>query len=87
MVVYESLKNGCTIQVHHLITFPPKKSKSTGVDFRRLPDNESLATCKFVLCATETILFRGIAKIEDDKGIIRVNAISVYRFLFWKLHF
>ena len=60
------------------------KSESTDVDFRRLPDKESLATCKFVLCAAEAFIFRGRAEI-DNKGVI--NAISAYRFLFWKLHF
>ena len=58
------------------------KSESTDVDFRRLPDKESLATCKFVLCAAEAFLFRGIAKIDNNlnKGVI--NAISAYRFFF-----
>ena len=57
------------------MSFPPKKSESSGVAFRRLPHNEYLATCKFALHAADAFPFRSIAEIEDDRGII--NAICV----------
>lgn len=77
---------------HTISSSDVDKSESTGVDFRRFPDNVSLATCRFAIRAAEAFRFFGIAEVEDDEWFQRCNlgvisAISVYKFSFWKLHF
>ena len=64
------------------------KFESAGVDFHCLPENVSLAACKFSICALEAFCFHEIAENEDDKCFQGCNQLSIlkHKSLFWKLH-
>jgi len=58
----------CTISSSDVLpSSPSDKFDSAGVDLCRLPENLSLATCKFSMRAFEAFCFRGMAENEDDE--------------------
>ena len=58
----------CTISSSDILPLSPSdKFDSTGVDLRRLPEDVSLADCKFFMHALEAFRFCGFAENEDDK--------------------
>ena len=65
--VLKDLKH--TISSSDILPSSPASDKfeSAGVDFRRLPENVSLAACKFSVRALEAFRFRGMAENEDDR--------------------
>jgi hypothetical protein len=64
----------CTISSSDILpSSPSDKFDSAGVDLRRLPENVSLAACKFSMHAFEAFRFCGMAENEDDECFQRQN--------------